>query len=195
MALVPSARSAAENEQAAAMLSGQVIGCVRYFPLPVYDGDDTPTPGDWDFGVWHEPAMGVELVTGSGQVFSATWGQYEWGFGVDLLAGPMSEHLIADQQIAVDVSSSQSWTAILGKTVTARFLWDDYGNDLAPCPEALVLDTDRHAAWIIAAGWERQQGRTCIQLGLDDLLVVFDEKFARALGLLDENRGNAEHSR
>ena len=65
--LVPSARPAAENEQVAALLSGQAIARVRYFPLAVYGDDDTPTPGDWDCGAWHSPAMGVELVTEAGR--------------------------------------------------------------------------------------------------------------------------------
>jgi hypothetical protein len=171
------------------MLSGQAIGCVRYFLLAVHDEDDTPAPGDWDCGAWHSPAMGVELVPESGQAFSVIWGQYEWGFGVDLLAGPMSEHLIGGARVPVDVSGHRLWMMILGRPVTARFLWNDFGTGLAACPEALALGADRATAWIISAGWERRQGRTCIQLGLDELLVVFDEEFARVLGLFDEDRG------
>lgn len=56
------------NERVAASLSGQLIVAVRYFLLSVEDGQE---PYEWDFGAWHEPTMGVELVTGDGGRFSA----------------------------------------------------------------------------------------------------------------------------
>jgi hypothetical protein len=183
-------RSPAGNEHGAAGLRGQVIAEVRYFPLT---DPGTGLPADWDFGVWHQPTMGVELVTETGQVFSARWAEYdEWGCGVDLFAGSVGEHLIPEARIPVDVSAYRSWAALLGTPVSADFLWNDYGTGRAPCPEAIMLTAGTAAAWIIAAGWERQESRTCIQLGTDDLLIIFDGKLARALGLYDTQRGREE---
>jgi hypothetical protein len=183
-------RSAAANEHAAASLSGRVIKQVRYFPLA---DTGTRTPMEWDFGVWHQPTMGLEVVTGTGQVFSARWNEYdEWGFGVDLFAGPVSEHLPEEAQVPVEVSGHRAWAAFLGVRVAAGFLWNDFGSGRAPCPEAVVLSAGGATAWIIAAGWDRREGRTCVQLGLDDLLVVFDGKLVRALGMYGQERGRYE---
>lgn len=188
--MVRQQRSAAENRHTAASLSGQVITGVRYFPLTI---PGTELPAGWDFGVWHQPTMGVELVTGTGQVFSARWDDYdEWGCGVDLFAGSVSEHLIPEARVPVDVSAHRSWAALLGTPISAGFLWNDFGTGRAPCPEAIVLTAGTGAAWIIAAGWEREESRTCIQLGTDDLLIIFDGDLARALGLYDTQRGREE---
>jgi hypothetical protein len=174
-------RSAAANEHAAGLLSGQELAGVRYFLLAL--PDDSGMLADWDSGIWHEPTMGVELVTLSGDDFSVVWGQYEWGFGVDLFAGPMSAHLTEDAAGHwVDVSAHRLWSAMLGSPLTVRFLWDDYGTGLPPCPEVLTLSTSLATAWIIAGRWESYLGRQAIKVGLDGLLVTFDEKAVADLG-------------
>lgn len=179
-----------DNEQAAAHLSGQVLVRVRYFLLTL---DDEGHLWDWDFGAWHQPTMGVELTTEHGDTFSATWGQYDWGYGVDLFHDPMSAHLITEAADNwTDVSNAHAWSGLLGTPIQASFLWNDYGTGQAPCPEALMLNADHASAWIIAADWNRQRGKTTIQLGTDDLLVVFDSKLVNALGLLDSQRGRAD---
>lgn len=104
----------------------------------------------------------------------------------------MSEHLIEAARVPVDVSGHRAWAAFLGVRVTAGFLWNDYGSGRAPCPEAVVLSAGGATVWIIAAGWDRRESRTCVQLGLDDLLVVFDGKLVRVLGMYDQERGRCE---
>ena len=185
--VLPSERPDGENERVAAVLSGQRIGAVRYFLLPVGDG---PELEEWDFGVWHQPTMGVELVTRSGEVFSAMWNQYEeWGFGVDLFAGPMAGHLVPDAADHwVDVSGQAPWSSMTGP-VEAGFVWNDYGTGRPPCPEAVTVVSGETVAWIVAVGWEREEGRFAIQLGRDDLMVIHDRRFIDTLGLLDPVRG------
>lgn len=176
-----------ENERVAAVLSGQRIGIVRYFLLPV---DDGPELEEWNFGVWHQPTMGVELVTQTGSVFSAIWSQYEtWGFGVDLYAEPMASHLVEDAAgLWVEVSAQAPWSSMIGP-IEVGFVWNDYGTGRPPCPEAVKVASGDAVAWIVAAGWERQGSRFKVQLGLDDLTVVRDERFIEALGLFDPVRG------
>jgi hypothetical protein len=181
-------QTSAENKRVAALLSEQRLAIVRYFLLWI-TGDQEPW--EWDFGVWHQPTMGVELATDDGSTFSALWSQYgEWGFGVDLFDAPMTTHLIEEAVDSwVDVSEHPSWASLLGTPVEVSFAWNDFGAGRPPMPEAIKIASTSAAAWIIAAGWERQKSRTSIQLGTDDLMVTFNETFVRTLGLFDPNRG------
>jgi hypothetical protein len=181
-------QTTAENERVAALLSGQRLAIVRYFLLRIA-GDQEPW--EWDFGVWHQPTMGVEVVTDQGATFSALWSQYaEWGFGVDLFDAPMRIHLIEEAVDSwVDVSEHPSWASLLGAPVEVSFAWNDFGTGRPPAPEAIKIASTSAAAWIIAAGWERQESKLSIQLGMDDLMVIFNERFIGALGLFDPNRG------
>ena len=183
----PRRQTTADNERIAARLSGQVIALVRYYLLR----SDGLQPHQWDLGVWHQPTMGVELVTDADEMFSATWSQYdEWGFGVDLYDMPMSLHLLpgaADN--AVDASEQGGWPLIVGRPIQVSVMWNDFGTGRPPCPEAVKIVSDAAAAWIITADWERRESRLSVQLGMDDLMVIFDEKFAEALGLFDANQG------
>jgi hypothetical protein len=176
-----------ENERVAALLSGQRITTVRYFLLSFDDGQ----PEEWDFGVWHQPTMGVELVTENGDTFSAIWNQYEeWGFGVDLFAEPVATHMVegaADSWVVV--SGHALWSRMTGFPVEVGFVWNDFGTGRPPCPEAVKIAAGGAVAWIIAAGWERQESRFEIHLGLDDLMVVGNERFVEVLGLFDAVRG------
>ena len=185
--VLPKERPDGENERVAAALSGQLIRAVRYFLLSV---DDGPELQAWDFGVWHQPTMGVELIMRSRDVFSAIWNQYEeWGFGVDLYAGPMAEHLVADAADHwVDVSGQAPWSSMTGP-VEVGVIWNDYGTGRPPCPEAVTVASGETVAWIVAAGWERQESGFAIQLGRDDLMVIRDRRFIEALGLFDPVRG------
>jgi hypothetical protein len=119
------------------------------------------------------------------------WSQYEeWGFGVDLFDAPATDRLAADGAwCQADVASHPAWIPLLGQAVTASFLWNDFGTDRPPCPEAVKLASSAGSLWIIAAGWERRESQLSIQLGLDDLMVTFNDKFVGALGLYDPDRG------
>jgi len=176
------------NERMASELATHELTGVRYFPLASASGED---PVEWDFGVWHQPTMGVELTTTNGSVYSLIWNQYgDWGFGVDLYDLPASNHLIEGADApAVVVSDHSAWAGILRRPLSVSFNWNDYGTGLPPCPEAIRLSTDQASLWVVAADWSRSLGRTSIQLGMDDLLVVFDDRFVEALGLNDRLHG------
>ncbi|HEY3715563.1 MAG TPA: hypothetical protein VGL39_13640 [Jatrophihabitantaceae bacterium] len=181
-------RATRENERVAARLSEQQLVGVKYFLLTLNDDAEL---WDWDFGAWHQPTMGVEFATEQGEVFSATWGEYfNWGFGVDLFDEPMSTHLVPEAAGNwVDVSTHDAWSGLLRTPIDVAFLWNDYGTGQQPCPDALKLSTDPTTAWVITADWQRQNSKTSIQLGADDLLVIFNDKLVEVLGLFDSNRG------
>lgn len=182
-----------QNEAIASMLGGQAIRTVRYFVL--WSSNDQE-PSQWDFGPWHQPTMGVELVTEKGESFSLIWSQSdEWGFGVDLFDRPMADHLIPEAANSwVDVSDHPAWRQIVGSPIEVHISWNDYGTERPPCAEAVRLATSSGAAWIITAGSERQQSMLVFQLGIDELMVIFDDKFVEALGLLDTERGRGPTS-
>ena len=184
-------QTTAENERVASRLSGQCIVLVRYYLLWITEYQQ---PWEWDFGVWHQPTMGVELVTDANETFSAAWSQYdEWGFGVDLYHVPISMYLLPEAADSwVDASEHPAWSPIVGRPIQVSFIWNDFGTGRPPCPEAVKIASDTAAAWIIAAGWERRESRLSIQLGMDDLMVIFDEKFTETLGLFDVNRGREQ---
>jgi hypothetical protein len=134
--------------------------------------------------------------TARGETFSLTWSQYdEWGFGVDLYDDSMAAHLTDEAASTwVDVSDHIAWTKVVGHSLDVSFLWNDFGTGRPPCPEALKLSADTGALWIITADWERRGGKLSIQLGTDDLMVIFDEKFIETLGLFDGERGREQAS-
>jgi len=187
-------QTTAENKRVAARLTGDRIAAVWYFLLSA--GDDREPP-EWDFGVWHQPTMGVQVSTEQGGVFSAMWSQYqEWGFGVDLFDSPAADRLAAGGLwCQVNVSDHPAWIPLLGRAVTASFRWNDFGTGRPPCPEAVKLASSAASLWIITAGWERRESKLSVQLGLDDLVVIFDDRFASALGLYDPDRGRDEPAR
>ena len=181
-------QSTAENDRVAARLTGQRIVAVWYFLLAA---GDEPKPSEWDFGAWHQPTMGIQVATEQGGAFSAMWSHYqEWGFGVDLFDAPAAERLAAGGPwCQAEVTGHPAWSPLLGRPVTVSFLWNDFGTGKPPCPEAVKLASDSGSLWIMTAGWERHEGKLSIQLGLDDLLVIFSDKLIRALGLHDRDRG------
>lgn len=174
----------AENMRAAARLSGQQIAGIRYFLLILDHAGDSRS---WDFGGWHAPTMGVELQTGDGETFSAMWSQYEeWGFGVDLFPGPVTVHLIEEAvHTWVDVTQHPLWSPFVATPIEVDFRWNDFGTGQPPYPEAVTITTGSDTAWIIAAEADHHATTPSFQLGMDDLLVAFDEEFVRATGLDD----------
>jgi hypothetical protein len=176
------------NEAVASALATRELTGVSYFPMALASENE---PVEWDFGVWHQPTMGVELTTAEGSVYSLIWNQYgDWGFGVDLYDLPAAKHLIdgADAPV-VEVSDHPAWAPMLGRPIAVSLCWNDYGTGLPPCPEAIQFATEQTSLWTLAADWSRTQGRTSIQLGMDDLMVVFDKRFVEAIGLYDRERG------
>lgn len=180
-------QTTAENERVAATLSGRRIAGIHYFLLSVDNRDSW----QWDFGVWHAPTMGVELHTGTVRRSPRSGvSTSSGGFGVDLFLLPMRAHLTEEAADSwVDATQHPLWSPILGTPIEVGFRWNDFGTGRPPCPEAVTLTTRSEALWIIAAEAERQGSTLSFHLGLDDLMVVFDKKFVRALGLCDPFRG------
>jgi hypothetical protein len=47
-------------------------------------GDDGLEVEEWDFGPWHQPTMGVELLTDDGTRSSAVWGDSFDHYGLEV---------------------------------------------------------------------------------------------------------------
>jgi hypothetical protein len=170
-----------------ASLTGQTIEAVDYCVLMA--GADGMEPDDWDYGTWHEPTMGVELVTGGG-VYSAIWGDvFDW-HGLEVYSDPMSEHIggVGDEggTARVAVSSPAAWAGIIGEPIeAARILrWRDGRDDRRdPLPPAVHLRTAVGLVWIGAGRSVTYTPDGPFHLGTDDVFVVFGAEEAARVGL------------
>ncbi|WP_406465050.1 hypothetical protein OH768_53885 [Streptomyces sp. NBC_01622] len=158
---------------------------VTYYPLSC--GDDGAEVEEWDFGVWHQPTMGVGLLAENGTRYSAVWGNSFDCYGLEIFQEPMSSQLTMIGQPggtpAVAVTDHPSWSGLIGvPLVGADILWSegDYGLRL---PVAVELRAPAATVWLIAgrpAQWP-PDGRFC--LGTDDVMTVFTHEFAGTVGL------------
>lgn len=174
-----------EYESTVASLRGARLVEVTYYPLSC--GAEGTEVEDWDFGGWHLPTMGVELRTEDGTRYSAVWGQSFDYYGLEIFRAPISSELglIAEPggPAEVSVTGHPCWAALTGvPLVGAEILWSegDYGLRM---PVALELRVPSATAWLGAgrpAQWPLD-GR--FLLGTDDVMVVFTQELADAIGL------------
>ncbi|GAB3939954.1 hypothetical protein GCM10029976_057000 [Kribbella albertanoniae] len=173
-------------------LSGVRLAAVRYYPLNI--SDDGIEVDEWDFGGWHEPTMGVGLLAENGVQYSAVWG---WSFdyhGLEVYREPMSSQLSLIGQpggaAEVDVTEHPSWSALVGVPLLgADILWSegDYGHRL---PIAVELRAPAATAWLVAGRAAQWPADGRFYLGTDDVMAVFSQEFADAVGL-PATRGRA----
>ncbi|MEY9886851.1 hypothetical protein ABIA31_000477 [Catenulispora sp. MAP5-51] len=184
-----------DYERLVAGLPGRTIEAVDYYVLMV--GADGMEPDDWDFGSWHEPTVGIELVTGGGGVFSAIWGNVFDCYGLEVYSDPMSEHIrgVGEQggTARVAVASHAAWAGIIGEPIeTARILWWQAGQGVRrdPLPLAVHLGTAEGQVWIGVGRSETRTPESPFYLGTDDVLVVFDAEAASRMGLEAASEAN-----
>ena len=172
-------RSTAES------LVGVRLTEVTYYPLN--RGDDGTEVEEWDFGVWHQPTMGVGLLAEDGTQYSAVWG---WSFddhGLELYREPMSSQLRGIGQpggaAELVVTDHPSWSALVGvPLVGADILWSEggYGHRL---PVAVELRAPEATAWLVAGSAAQWPPEGRFYLGTDDVMTVFSSEFADSIGL------------
>lgn len=182
-------------EAVVAQLSGQCLSAVVYYPLTAHDGLDAE---NWDFGDWHEPAMGVELITDAGQHYSAIWNNSffdyspdAFDYGLEVFAEPMTTFLPIIGEAtgigAVSVSEHPYWSPMLASPlVTAHICWASRHRT----PLALQLGTRYGDVWI-AAGRSYELDPTPTEpdpvwnfdLGIDDVMVIFTAAVAARAGI------------
>ncbi|MDX5568304.1 hypothetical protein PYK79_40285 [Streptomyces sp. ID05-04B] len=183
-----------EYERTVESLRGTRLVGVTYYPLSC--GDDGTEVEEWDFGVWHQPTMGVGLIAENGTRYSAVWGNSFDYYGLEIFQEPMSSQLTMIGQPggtpAVAVTDHPSWSGLIGvPLVGADILWSegDYGLRL---PVAVELRAPAATAWLVAgrpAQWP-PDGR--FYLGTDDVMTVFTHEFAGTVGLPLEREEGAD---
>lgn len=172
-------------------LVGETISAVTYVGLTY----DDPSTVEWDFGDWHWPEVGVELAMGSGRVCHAIWDSTVTHFELTLAEGPISDRWLPLQATpptgrAWDVSEHPRWQPVLGAPVTGYDL-RLFAPDDPPveAPVAVRLGAGGSGVWIVAAAPREYELATPdlqhddIYLGHDEVLVVFSDDRASALGL------------
>ncbi|MET9879170.1 hypothetical protein ABZZ36_31770 [Actinacidiphila glaucinigra] len=178
-----------EYERSVESLRGARLVEVTYYPLSC--GDDDADIEEWDFGVWHQPTMGVGLLAEDGTQYSAVWGHSFDHYGLEVFRGPMSDHLNMIGQpggtAAVVVTDHPRWSGLIGvPLVGADILWSE-GDSGVRLPVAVELRAPAATAWLVAgrpAQWP-PDGR--FWLGTDDVMTVFTHEAAVAVGLSPES--------
>lgn len=183
--------SEADCRRVAQSLLGDAIRAVTYVGLTY----DDPSAVEWDLGDWHWPEVGVELTMLSGRVCHAIWDSTITHFELTLADGPISDSWLPLQAIpptgrSWDASNHPRWQRLLRQQITGYeitlFAPDDPPLE---APVAVRLATGAGPVWFVAAA-PREYGlampepeRDDIYLGHDEVVVLFSDERASALGL------------
>ncbi|MEU4098516.1 hypothetical protein [Streptomyces sp. NPDC026673] len=178
-----------EYERSIESLRGARLAEVTYYPLSC--GDDDTEVEEWDFGVWHQPTMGVGLLAEDGTHYSAVWGHSFDHFGLEIFRGPMSSHLTMIGQpggtSAVVVTDHPCWSGLIGvPLVGASILWSE-GDSGVRLPVAVELRAPASTAWLVAGRPVQWPPDGRFRLGSDDVMTVFTHEAAVAVGLSPES--------
>lgn len=175
-----------EYERTAALLRGRRIQRVLYYPL--MGGEDGYEVEDWDFGPWHQPTMGVELLTDDGACFSAVWGCSFDHYGLEVFPEPMTAHLVRIEEpygsALVEVTDHPRWSSLVGRKLTrVDIAWSEDPTGSIRVPDAIRFCSRERSVWIAAgtsADWP--PGET-YHLGTDDVMVIFTAECAGKVGI------------
>ncbi len=174
-------------ERLVAGLRGRTVVSVDYFVL--MSGDEGTEPDEWDYGAWHEPTMGVELITDDGDTHSAVWGSTFDHYGLELYPAPMRDFLSYIDKpggsARVTVAEHPRWAGIVTAPIeSCRIQWCGHGHGArVPVPEAIHLRTATGQVWIAAGRSAAYEPDGSFHLGTDDVLVIFDVGVAERTGL------------
>ncbi|MFI5717864.1 hypothetical protein [Nocardia sp. NPDC051750] len=179
--------AAEQLEATVAQLREQHLADVVYYVLS--EGDNGELPEEWDFGDWHVPTMGVELITDSGQHYSMIWDHTFTYYALETYPKPMTEILTAGRpwgSMAVPVSGHPEWVKLIGQEiVTADICWAKDPLGTVREPVAVHLGLRDSAVWIIAGRPADPGAASEFSLGTDDVLVVFTPEMAARAGIPD----------
>lgn len=170
-------------------LRGQRLADVVYYPLAT--GDDGRVAEQWDYGGWHTPTMGVELITDIGHRYSAIWIWHNTFtcYGLELFRQPMTDFLtsLGDPwgSVAVSVSDHPRWTGLIGKLIHADICWDSF--DATRVPTAVRLGFGTTEVWIAAGRTADPESAVMFHLCTDDVMVVFTSEIATQAGIPESN--------
>jgi len=177
--------TAAEYEATVEGLRGTRLAEVRYYPLGGY-GDDGTEAEEWDFGAWHQPTMGLELLAENGTRYSAVWGSNFDYYGLEVFPEPMPSQLTmigqwgGAQEVVV---TGHPCSGLIGvPLVGADILWSE-GADRPRLPLAVRLRAPAATAWIVAGAPAQYPPEGKFYLGTDDVMAVFTHELAEKIAL------------
>ncbi|MFF3617177.1 hypothetical protein [Streptomyces sp. NPDC002580] len=178
-----------EYERSVESLRGARLVEVTYYPLSC--GDDDTEVAEWDFGVWHQPTMGIGLLAEDGTHYSAVWGHSFDHYGLEVFRGPMSSHLTVIGQPggtpAVVVTDHPRWSGLIGVPLAgADILWSE-GDSEVRLPVAVEPRAPAARVWLVAGRPVQWPPDGRFWLGSDDVMTVFTHEAAVAVGLSPEN--------
>ena len=183
--MAPAGITLAEYQCTVESLRGACLVGVKYYPLSC--GDDGTDIREWDFGDWHQPTMGVELLTREGGRYFATWDQSFDYWGLEIIQMPESDALGPAGQRScpteVDVTGHLSWAGLLGVPLTTvDIVWSEGGYG-RPVPIAVRLSTATATVWLVAGAAAQWPPDGQFHLGTDDVMVVFSRDLATTIAL------------
>jgi hypothetical protein len=140
-----------EIEVAAGELAGRRLTGVRYYTMP---SGVTDKPA-WDQDVAHVMDYGLDLLTPEGTT-GITWTGYgEFGYGLDLVRGPVLA--VLDRAGFCSVGREAPWAAVLAEPITrTQVHWLDvrWGDQDTAGPVALTLRfADSIGIAIVCGSW------------------------------------------
>lgn len=144
-----------------------------------------PEPRTWDHEDWHHAVLGVELVTDVG-TRAVTWTRTFGCYGVEVL----DRLPLATPAPGADrgpetwpVSAHPRWAGRLGAAVTSAVaVWGPPAGEpgVEDVPLAVRIEVGGGPVWFIAA--TSGAAGESVDLGADELVVVFTDEAARRLG-------------
>jgi hypothetical protein len=166
-------------------MRGRRISQVRYYGLYLL----SETAADWDFGDWHHPLMGVELVLEPEDPYSVIWSSTFAQYDLGIFHSPMTRHHVGvgepEGPPVHEVSRHPSWARLLaGPLLDVELLWLEHLDRSVRAPVAARLEFSAGNAWLVAAQPMTPGHDANFWVGSDEVIVTFADEFISArLGL------------
>jgi hypothetical protein len=170
--------AAGDYERLVAELPGKTIVGVDYFVL--CGGEEVTEPEDWDYGGWHQPTMGVELLMADGEKYSAVWDHTFEYYGIELYRSPITDHVVTPEEggttARCTLTVNPAWAGLIGEPIeSAAIQWDaDEAHPELFLPLAIRLRTAKGEVWIGVGALAGVAADAPFRLGTDDVFVAFD---------------------
>ena len=170
----------AQLERVVAALRGLRITGVDYALLT--GGTDGREVLDWDYGLYHEPTMGLQLTSDIEVAFTFTWGSSFGCYSLEAHARGIGDFLARVGEpcgpTVVSIDHHPRWRHLLDREITdTELAWIEWVSghptvcwirlDLAP---ADPRSSEPDSIWIIAGRWEGDN----FLFATDDVTVIFD---------------------
>lgn len=152
------------------------------------NADGPPSPFTSDFGEWHEVSFGIDFVTERGAVFHVTWNSLPTGtFFLDVQRGAMWDGSEPGATGVFEMADHPRWTGVVGKRMVAMKVREsDWVYKKQPMDLEIRFETGA-AVWLGARGSARPEDRNKQHFASEDgdnVIVVFEEKLAREIGMV-----------